>query len=191
MQQNPSNDIDTYLESILKAAGSSLRHYESYSKDAMRKAMWEILKETLERADIAINQHVKTLESYRACIERAEDAEALAHASELRIMEIETRLEHVRKILASTDIVSLPNDYPTYQIANDRMQRIKDLTLEGLGVIGRAEAAEAALVATREQAIRECAKIAFTWRTSETVRVGEYIANAILALASPKTGGAL
>lgn len=43
MTQTSEAEIDAYLESILKAAGSSLRHYESYSKDAMRKAMRDAL----------------------------------------------------------------------------------------------------------------------------------------------------
>lgn len=36
--------IDEYLETILRAAGSSLRHYMPYSKDALRKAMVDVLQ---------------------------------------------------------------------------------------------------------------------------------------------------
>ena len=37
--------IDDQLERILRAAGSSLRHYMPSSKDALRKAMRDCLKE--------------------------------------------------------------------------------------------------------------------------------------------------
>jgi hypothetical protein len=39
--------IDAYIEAILTAAGSSLRHYMPYSKDALRKAMLGVLQSHL------------------------------------------------------------------------------------------------------------------------------------------------
>lgn len=37
--------IDEQLERILRAAGSSLRHYTPYSKDALRREMRQVLRE--------------------------------------------------------------------------------------------------------------------------------------------------
>lgn len=60
-----------------------------------------------------------------------------------RIEALTAERDEVRAILAAADIVSLPHDYPLAQMARDRMDRIKDLTLDGLAQIGRWEKAEA------------------------------------------------
>ena len=49
-------------------------------------------------------------------------------------------LEKIRAILAGTDIMSLPNDYPTWKMAEDRMRTLNERTLEGLALIGQLEA---------------------------------------------------
>lgn len=36
---------DAHIEHILRAAGSSLRHYTPQSKENLRKAMWEVIEE--------------------------------------------------------------------------------------------------------------------------------------------------
>lgn len=63
---------------------------------------------------------------------------------------LRAELDEARVILASTDIGSLPNDYPLSRMAQDRMERIRDLTLQGLAEIGRVEAAVSALASMRE-----------------------------------------
>jgi hypothetical protein len=60
-----------------------------------------------------------------------------------RLLEAEAALGQVRTVLASTDIVSLPDDYSTVTMAHNRMDRIRELTLQGLAEIGRCEALEA------------------------------------------------
>ena len=68
---------------------------------------------------------------------------------QLRAEKAEADLADIRSILAATDIGSLPHDYQTRTMAADRMERIKELTLEGLGIIGRAEKAEAEVARLR------------------------------------------
>lgn len=64
-------------------------------------------------------------------------------------------IESVRIILASTDIGSLPHDYPTAKMALDRMAHIKELTLDGLAWIGRYEAQQREIERLRERLAQE------------------------------------
>lgn len=57
----------------------------------------------------------------------------------------EAKLLNVRQILAGTDVGSLPNDYPIERLALETWNTLQERTLEGLALIGRAEAAEAKL----------------------------------------------
>lgn len=66
------------------------------------------------------------------------------------ILSLKLELAQVREILAWTDLSSLPNDYPTAMMAADRMNRIQQLTLDGLAQIGRWEQAEAEIERLRE-----------------------------------------
>ena len=120
--------------------------YEEERETALNASM-----SALAKAD----ERVRELETERDALEK----QALSEIEGLRVAAsynreqaetAETRLDHIRAILASTDIVSLPNDYPTFQIAADRMERIKELTLEGLAIIARAEAAETKLELLRK-----------------------------------------
>jgi len=56
-----------------------------------------------------------------------------------RIAKLEAAMEEVRDILADVATVSLPNDYPTSRMAEDRMRTLKERTLEGLALIGKNE----------------------------------------------------
>ena len=51
----------------------------------------------------------------------------------------------VRDVLASTDILSLPHDYPIERMAADRMRTLNERTLEGLALFGENEELRAAL----------------------------------------------
>lgn len=50
MDPHTSEHVDACLDRVLKAAGSSLRHYDPPSKDRLRKAMAEILLAEREAA---------------------------------------------------------------------------------------------------------------------------------------------
>ncbi len=96
------------------------------------------------------NQSLQKTESALAEAEAMNQSAAICRNDDFRALrqrceKAERELDEVRTILASTDIVSLPNDYPLSRMAHDRMERIKDLTLHGLAEIGRVEKAEAAL----------------------------------------------
>lgn len=66
-------------------------------------------------------------------------ANAIQDAAAL-ITRLRAEMEKVREVLADTDTLSLPNDYPTERMAQDRMRTLKARTLEGLGLIGKIEA---------------------------------------------------
>ena len=66
------------------------------------------------------------------------------------ITRLKAEVASIRDILAATDLVSLPNDYPTAQMAIDRMERIKELTLDGLTQIGLRERSETEIERLRE-----------------------------------------
>ena len=46
MIETPEARIDANLERILQASGSSLRHYEPYTKDKLRAVMRSIMSES-------------------------------------------------------------------------------------------------------------------------------------------------
>lgn len=76
------------------------------------------------------------------------DIEALwckVAALEAENARLQSELATIRATLASTDVVSLPNDYPTTKMAEDRIRTLNERTLGGLAIIGRAETAEARL----------------------------------------------
>ena len=72
------------------------------------------------------------------------------HEAAAEIARLKAEVASIRDILAATDLVSLPNDYPTAQMAIDRMERIKELTLDGLTQIGLRERSETEIERLRE-----------------------------------------
>lgn len=109
---------------------------------------------------------------------------ARAEKAEAEVERLIAERDEVRSILASTDIVSLPHDYPLAQMARDRMDRIKDLTLDGLAQIGRWEKAEAEV-----ERLRELLSDLMSWfpdkpsRPEWRITAGEYGADAAVAAA--------
>ena len=57
--ESPEQRIDRALESVLRAAGSSLRHYETRAKDDMREAMRKIMSESYIAGSDAVHDAVK------------------------------------------------------------------------------------------------------------------------------------
>ena len=86
-----------------------------------------------------------------------EDAAFIALANPTTVLSLldalaasEATLLNVRQILAGTNVGSLPNDYPIERLALETWNTLQERTLEGLALIGRAEAAEAKLEKARE-----------------------------------------
>lgn len=71
-----------------------------------------------------------------------------------------SEIDDIRAILASTDVGSLPDDYPTVRMAEDRMRTLNERTLEGLALIGKFEAAAARIERLDQECTASMAEIA-------------------------------
>ena len=110
------------LAQMMLRQGLATGHGDSFD-DLLREAEWQIAERSARYSNL--------LTTWSESRERHLTAEA--------------ELTRTRDVLASTGVGSLPHDYPTSKMAEDRMRTLNERTLEGLALIGKIEALEAAL----------------------------------------------
>lgn len=111
-----------------------------------------LLGEVMRMSDDLVNWHKEqassAMNSLSCGSEKWEYREAYKqadfhHEAAARITALEAERTKVREVLASIDILSLPNDYPTEKMAEVRMETLNQRTLEGLALVGKVEILEA------------------------------------------------